>query len=93
MTYLKVFWKHNYEDEPVIFYSELDAELNEVRRVDIFRDGSLFYVCAEISTGDMELSYTAFPPFEEIAADPQFEPIKITKEEFEEIWCKAHNNA
>jgi hypothetical protein len=91
MIHLKVFWKYADEDEPVILYSELDAELNEVRKVDIFRDGSLFYACAESSTGDTELSYMPLPPFEEIAEDPQFEPMKITKEEFEEIWCKAHN--
>ncbi len=32
MTYLRVGWKHQHPDEPVILYSELDAERWEVRK-------------------------------------------------------------
>jgi len=41
MTYLKVKWIHSHPDAPVLLYSELDRERWEVRKVEVFRDGSL----------------------------------------------------
>lgn len=29
------------------------------------------------------------PPLHEMAEDPQFEPVEITKAEFEEVWKKV----
>jgi hypothetical protein len=40
MNYIKVKWNHALPDEPVWFYSELDAERWETRKVEIFADGS-----------------------------------------------------
>ena len=39
MTYFKGKWKHSFEEEPVWFYSELDEERWEVRKVEIHGDG------------------------------------------------------
>jgi len=36
MEYLKVHWKHDYPNEPVLLYSERDDERREVRKVDVF---------------------------------------------------------
>ena len=40
MEYLKVSWIHDHEDDPVLFYCELDHERYEVRKIEIYRNGS-----------------------------------------------------
>jgi hypothetical protein len=39
-TYLECEWIHDFPDDPVLLYSELDRERWETRKVDLFRDGS-----------------------------------------------------
>jgi hypothetical protein len=36
--------------------------------------------------GGTRLGLVPLPPFDEIAADPQFLPEEITEEEFEAVW-------
>ncbi len=43
-------------------------------------------VTKAMPSGSTRLGEEPIPPLSEIASDPQFEPIEITKEEFEEIW-------
>ena len=38
MTYIKVQWIHNFEDEPILLYSELDSMRNEVRKVEVYKN-------------------------------------------------------
>lgn len=49
MTYIKVFWKHSFLDEPVLMYSELDENRNEIRKIEIYRDGMMGYAWVEVS--------------------------------------------
>lgn len=86
MQYIKVRWLHDDPDEPVLLYSELDEERWEVRKVEIYRDGRHELACDWLVTGTTRLGEVPVPPLEEIAADPEFEPTEITKEEFEEAW-------
>jgi len=75
-------------DEPVILYSELDANRLEVRKVEVFRNGQCGYASAEASRGGTKLGILAMPQLSEIARDPQFETVEITCEEFEGVWAR-----
>lgn len=91
MTYIKVFWKHTYDDEPVLLYSELDENRDEIRKVEIYRDGMMGYACEDISINGSFLSECEIPELIVINEDTQFEGIEIQKDEFEMIWEKAVN--
>jgi hypothetical protein len=88
MNYLRVGWKHQHAEEPVILYSELDADRWEVRKVEVFRNGRCGYASAEGSSGGTELGKVPIPELTEIAKDPQFEPCEISREEFEAVWTR-----
>jgi hypothetical protein len=86
MMYMKVKWKHSDPQYPTLTYSELDHDRWEVRKVEIYADGRRDYASKRKATGSTDLSLTSIPPLTEIAMDPQFEPVEIRKEEFEEVW-------
>jgi hypothetical protein len=88
MKYVRVAWKHQHPDEPVILYSELDAHRFEVRKVEVFRNGRCGYASAEGESGGTKLGVLAMPELSEIAKDRQFEPIEISPEEFESVWAR-----
>ncbi len=52
VTYIKVRWLHTSPDDPVLLYSELDAERWEQRKVDIFADGRTGFADAAEQSGD-----------------------------------------
>ena len=89
MYYLAVEWRHGAPHDPVLIFSELDEERWEVRKVERYRDGSSTYAGPDGQTGDTYLGEIAFPSLAEIAADPQFFPHEITREEFEAAWQTA----
>jgi len=89
MTYLKVQWNHTFSAEPVLLCSELDDARLEVRKVEVFRDGQTGHADRRGGSGQTRLGEEPVPPVAEIAADPQFEPVEITKEEFEDVWEQA----
>lgn len=39
ITYIKVHWIHNFEDDPIFLYSELDSKRNEIRKIEVYKDG------------------------------------------------------
>lgn len=88
MSYIKVKWIHSFPDDPVWLYSELNADRWETRKVEIFADGSRGYASATESGGETCLGEVPVPPLLEISSDPEFEPVEITKEEFEDVWSK-----
>jgi len=91
MKYIRVAWNHapdDRDDSPVLIYSELDSERNEIRKIHVFSDGRVEYASAEGGTSNTDLSETAIPELEEIASDPVFSPSEITREEFEALWAK-----
>jgi hypothetical protein len=89
MLYIKVKWKHEHRDEPVLLYSELDDARWEVRKVEAFRDGTLGYASIFEEQKGTFLGLVEVPSFAEIESDPEFEPTEIAKEEFEEVWRRA----
>jgi Domain of unknown function (DUF6881) len=86
-SYLRVKWKHSFSTEPVLLYSELDGERWETRKVEVFTDGRRDFASASETSGNTRLSKEPLPALEEIASDPQFEPVEITRTEFEEVWA------
>jgi hypothetical protein len=87
---LRVRWNHEADDQPVFLLSELMDDLWEVRKIEIFRDGSMGCADADHETESTFLSEKPLPSFEEIALDPQFVPEWIEKSEFERLWKLAH---
>lgn len=89
MRYMKVLWRHNDSDMPVVLYSEIGDDDMECRKVDIFSDGTYGYAGETISTWTTWLGEVPIPSVPEIAKNPEFEPVEISREEFESIWAKA----
>ncbi len=89
MDYLKVEWIHSFEHEPVEILCELDDERNEIRKVERFRSGALMFADSIEESGTTMLAECPIPPFDLIAADPQFKPVLIGAEEFERAWYSA----
>jgi hypothetical protein len=87
MIYIKVRWKHDDPNNPILLYSEMDNERWEIRKVEVFPDGPLGYADRATSRGTTFLE--PLPTLLEIAAMPEFEPAAITKDEFEAVWLKA----
>ena len=89
MEYLAVEWNHNLPDMPNKIYSELDGQRMEVRKVEVFRNGSMGYASAAASTGSSKLGIEAIPPIREIATQAEFKPRPSTRQEFESMWTLA----
>lgn len=89
LTYIKVHWKHNFSDEPILLFSELDDSRNEIRKVEIYRDDLMGYACEDISRNGTFLSECELPELSVINENTQFEGIEIDKEQFEKMWKKA----
>ena len=89
MNYLKVLWKHESENYPIVMYSELSSERYEIRKVEVFIDGSYGFASENESIGRTILGEVPVPTVSEIAEDPEFEAFLIDKSEFEDAWVKA----
>jgi len=88
MNYIKVQWIHSNPDEPILLYSELDENRWESRKVEVYADGHCSYANHGESTGSTWLGEVPVPTLAEIAADSQFQPVAITKDDFEEVWAQ-----
>jgi hypothetical protein len=89
MSYIKVLWIHHKNDYPIVMFSELSEDRYETRKVELFANGTMTYAKEASSNGVTQLGEVAVPSLEDIASDPEFNPVEITKTEFEEIWDKA----
>jgi hypothetical protein len=81
-------WIHDSQTDPVELYCETNDQRWETRKVEVFRDGSIGFASATESSEGTILGESPIPPIEEIAADPEFKPQLITKEEFETVWSR-----
>lgn len=89
MQYLKVNWKHDFADDPVLLVSELDDERMELRKVEVYRDGRVDIADANTTTGSTRLSIEPIPTEQEIESDEQFVVEPITGHEFEQLWNQS----
>lgn len=92
MKYIKVKWLHNDSNDPVWLYSELNDASWEIRKVEIFADGSCGFADEVTESGGSSLGLEPVPPIAEIAAETQFVPTEIGREEFEDIWNQRLNH-
>lgn len=82
-------WHHDSDTDPIRILVELDAERWEVRKIHLFRDGTLAYATAGESSGDCELSDVAYPLSDEILESLEFTVYPITRGKFEQLWQLA----
>lgn len=93
MKYIKVKWLHMSPDTPVLLYSELDSDMWEVRKVEVYADGRKEFADHHERSGRAKLGIEPLPVLEDIAADPEFEPAMISADEFEIMWQQAKGMA
>jgi hypothetical protein len=93
MRYLRVSWIHEHESEPIELYSECNESGWEVRKVEMFRDGRFGYAGPGVNFGGSMLGLEPIPSLAEIASSPEFRPVEISKEEFEQVWSRASTGA
>ena len=86
--YMCVEWHHDFAEEPVLLYSELNCG-RETRKVEVFRDGHMGYADGMRGTRDTVLAEGVMPPVAEINSDSQFSAHPIGKDVFEAVWAKA----
>ena len=89
MIYLKVHWSHDSEKQPVAFYCEMEDDRMEIRKVELYADGSLGYANEKRSSGKTTLGALPMPTIAELSASPNHEAHEITRAEFDEIWSLA----
>lgn len=86
MRYIDVEWIHDFQDEPVRLISEIDHENYELRKLEIYRDGSVGFATDSIEHGGSRLGVSEIPPVEEINSDPEFKGREVDKHEFDVRW-------
>jgi hypothetical protein len=94
MKYIRLKWNHSNPDEPVWIFSELNAEGKEVRKIECFQNGFCDVANATVSSGTAALMTMPLPDLSLLARrDPEFIPVEITQEQFEEVWTKRQFKA
>jgi len=93
MQYIKVAWRHNSAEDPVLLLSELDAGRMEVRKVEVFPGGTNGWAGLGQEHGGTHLGAVPIPSIAEINTDPQFHADLIEAVEFEEYWQRARSGA
>jgi hypothetical protein len=86
MKYIRLKWNHTNPDEPVWIFSELDPRGKEIRKIECFRNGFCDIATAAGSSGSAALISMPLPDLKVLARDPEFIPVEITPQEFEEVW-------
>ena len=66
MNYICVQWHHENQEDPIELYSELDDNREEIRKVEVFRDGHMQFADEHSQAGDTFLSVEPIPSL----ADP-----------------------
>ncbi|MGJ7535975.1 MULTISPECIES: DUF6881 domain-containing protein [unclassified Variovorax] len=88
MRYTRVDWKHDVAGDPLTIFTELDGQLWEQRKIEVFRDGKLGYADNDEESGGSMLGIEPWPNLETLGREPEFEIADISKEEFEGRWLQ-----
>jgi hypothetical protein len=89
VRYVKVSWKHDFADDPVLYLSELGDDGYETRKVQFYRDGSSEWADENRETVNAGLSEIPFTSLEEISSQEEFSAELVDAEEFERAWTEA----
>jgi len=76
-------------NEPSFIFQEVDLERWELRKVEVYPNGSMEYASEDKCSSRLRLSVEPLPTLVEIAQNPRFKPESITAEEFERMWDLA----
>ena len=87
-TYIRVRWLHSSPDDPIELWRELDADRDEVRKIEMWRDGRVGYASLHVEAGGTRLGKVPVPPLAVINLDPEFQPEAISMADFEDCWEK-----
>ncbi|MFD3684162.1 DUF6881 domain-containing protein [Nocardiopsis sp. NPDC058631] len=93
MMYVKVVWFHESSDEPVLYFSEIDDDRCETRKVQVYRDGRPEWASEDFETATVGLAEIPFPPLEEISSKAEFIAEEIAPEEFDRAWIEARSGS
>jgi hypothetical protein len=85
----RVVWHHDFDDEPVVLWSQIGDDHFERRKVDEYRDGRLDYADENASTGSTLLGDQPVPSLDQINTDSEFSGTAITQFEFEQAWARS----
>jgi hypothetical protein len=87
--YQKVLWRHEYSDDPVVIYSEIDDDNRETRRVEEYRDGQLEYASSSLGSGTTRIADQPMASLEAMNAKPDFSASSIDAAQFDDVWVRA----
>ncbi|WP_328357817.1 hypothetical protein OG800_19505 [Streptomyces sp. NBC_00445] len=90
MQYWRVEWRHDFNDEATLFFSEVGEDGYEVRKVQRYRDGTLIKADRDHETARIFLSEAPVGDLEEVNSGKDFSSTCITPGIFEEMWHKAN---
>jgi hypothetical protein len=88
MEYLKARWLHANVDDPVWLFSEIGPDRYEIRKVEVWEDGRTGWADANEAHGSTMLGTDSVPPICEIATNPEFEAMLISRRNFERVWSE-----
>lgn len=74
MDYICVKWIHDFNDESILLYSEINSKSKEIRKIEEFRNGIVGYADKNNEINGSRLLEGRMPTIEEFAADRQFIP-------------------
>ncbi len=88
MEYIKLYWEHNFDDEPIVIFYEVCVEDERLakRSIDVYANGETKNV-DDLYEGVIEI--TPIPTIEEFnsgAWGDEFFASLVTQEEFESVW-------
>lgn len=89
MRYQAVRWIHDFDDEPVMLFSEVDPRGAECRKVEEYRDGRLDVAGQGFENGSTQLAQSLMPSLDEINMASEFVARSIDKRAFEAVWLRA----
>jgi len=94
MKYIRLKWNHTNPDEPVWIFSEIDQDDREIRKIECFQNGFCDIVSSLGSSGTAALMTRPLPDLAALARrDPEFTPVEITRDEFEQVWVTRRYEA
>jgi hypothetical protein len=84
------YWENNDEADilPICVYVEVDSELYERRKIELYQDNVVGYADDYQEIGRTGLSDRPLPSFEELKGIIKSPITKISIEQFEEVWKK-----
>ena len=91
-TYIRHRWDHDFDNDPVELWSELDEHRFELRKLEYFRDGTVGYADRTESSSRTQLGDQPVPGNAEILSTGEFEELEVSEASFEERWKKRMKN-